>query len=615
MYRYIALIWNRVDSQKCDTANFIQEKIRTRSKKWHNIYKQDGIMVFHADIQPGRMQAYKLQDDTMPSGVILGKIFKTNPAVQPQPEITKIADQESLKILKTEGRYLMENYWGRYVAFLYDQFQGIHYILRDPTGAFPCLYVTWQGIDIYFSDINDMLALNLVNFTRNNQYLAAYLKYEFMQTSDTGLKDVSKLLPGSCRKITPKGITSSFYWSPSAFCKNPIIEDTNKAAELLHQVTQQCVTAWTACHESIFHRLSGGLDSSIILSCLNQTPNPLKVTCLNYYTSTPDGDERRYARLAAEAAQCRLLEKQLDPSAVRLEKILNISKSAEPESYLFGIDRGDYETQLRKTHEGDAIFSGHGGDNILFQPRSSLGASDFLHNHGFQPRLFKMALEAARLCDHSVWSVLYETFKRSLQRRPCHPLTNFLPEYSSLLNSEILETVNIDDILHPWLKDVKDISPGKCLHLMLATVSPLYYEPSLQPDRQLAPINPLFSQPLIELCLQIPTYILTAGGRERGLARIAFKNNVLPEIINRESKGAGDRYYAQVFEENITFIREFLMDGILIKDKILDRRALEETLSGNQIDIEAARLQILSLICTEAWLQHWSYHASSRDQI
>ena len=606
MYRYIALIWNKADTQKAEVSNFIRQKIHSDSTRWKNIHDQNSLIIFHAGEYPGRMQATPLKAKSSQRGVILGQVFRRKYHDHDISKTNYINDTETLEILKSEGRHLSRNYWGRYVAFISDPEQKTTYIMRDPTGAFPCLFTNFHGIDIYFSDINDLVRIIPLKTTINQAYLSAYLKYEFMQNKETGLENVTKLLPGQCHKITKGKTTSFFHWNPEQIYRDSAIEDPTQAAELLHQVTLDSVTAWASRYKTIIHRLSGGLDSSILLSCLTQTKQPLKITSLNYFTSSLDGDERRYARLAAKEAHCELLEKRLTARHVNLEKILHISKSAEPESYLFAIDRGSHETHLAKKNNIEAIFSGHGGDNIFFQPGTYMGVLDYREDYGLQSGLFRVAMEAARLEQKSIWAILYKVLRHSTSKRSWHPLTDFFPEYNALLNLEILRSVNDDDILHPWVKEAKSIPPGKLLHLMLATVSPLYYEPSLSPRSQLEPVNPLFSQPLIELCLQIPTYTLTTGGRDRGLARLAFKNNVITEIINRESKGAGDQYYTQVFEGNIKFIREFLMDGILMKEKIMNGQALEQALSGDQTHIDAARLHILSLICTESWLQHWT---------
>src|SRR3546814_19190936 len=60
----------------------------------------------------------------------------------------------------------------------------------------------------------------------------------------------------------------------------------------------------------------------------------------------------------------------------------------------------------------------------------------------------------------------------------------------------------------------------------------------LYPRRSAPPhIAPLLSQPIVELCLSIPTWHWIADGRDRAVAHAAFSNR-LPRTINvRQQKG------------------------------------------------------------------------------
>ena len=67
----------------------------------------------------------------------------------------------------------------------------------------------------------------------------------------------------------------------------------DEAVVSLRETTVGCEHAWASCYDGIVHNLSGGLDSSIVLSCLKSAPSRPRVTCLNYFTTGPNEDERR----------------------------------------------------------------------------------------------------------------------------------------------------------------------------------------------------------------------------------------------------------------------------------------------------------------------------------
>jgi asparagine synthase (glutamine-hydrolysing) len=116
------------------------------------------------------------------------------------------------------------------------------------------------------------------------------------------------------------------------------------------------------------------------------------------------------------------------------------------------------------------------------------------------------------------------------------------------------------------------------------------------------PIAIFGSQPLLELCLKIPTYILTAGKRPRAVVRDAFANQVPDAILRRVDKGNTGRATAIILKNNLRLVRRYLEDGILVNQGYLDPDALRAALSGPS---HATPTSLLSLFSTEAWLRGW----------
>src|SRR5581483_6306561 len=113
---------------------------------------------------------------------------------------------------------------------------------------------------------------------------------------------------------------------------------------------------------------------------------------------------------------------------------------------------------------------------------------------------------------------------------------------------------------------------------MILTTHPFYWAiPHAHSPERLAPF---FSQPVAELTLRLPTYVLGWGGWDRAIERAAFENDVPTQIIRRRSKGNSDNLSRQLTENNIGFVRELLLEGMLAREGILDRGKLEAFLCG-----------------------------------
>jgi asparagine synthase (glutamine-hydrolysing) len=63
-------------------------------------------------------------------------------------------------------------------------------------------------------------------------------------------------------------------------------------------------------------------------------------------------------------------------------------------------------------------------------------------------------------------------------------------------------------------------------------------------------VSPLVSQPLIELCLAIPTWFWCADGQNRAIARKAFAGDLPPPTLARRSRGTSESFILQALELN-----------------------------------------------------------------
>lgn len=119
-------------------------------------------------------------------------------------------------------------------------------------------------------------------------------------------------------------------------------------------------------------------------------------------------------------------------------------------------------------------------------------------------------------------------------------------------------------------------------------------------------ISPLMSQPILEACLSVPSWLWCEGGRNRAVAREAFRDCLPQIVINRRTKGAFNGLVTQLIERHRSFIREMLLDGILAQHGILDRDLVAAAMSG-QLPTRDALSQLMALVDFEAWASGWSH--------
>lgn len=606
MFRYMALCWDSSSPGEQRTAARLALKLQMAAPAWQKALSCPGLSVYVAGVRPRVNTVHLLAID---QGVVLGKLFRRSDLLQPSASDASsdisLTPDDNAGILRSRGRSLIDRFWGRYIAILHDAAAGETIIVRDPTGTLPCQLLQHRGVNVVFSCMEDVLALmpGLPAPTINWDYLRIHVASGLLECRETAINGVVQLLSGEAVCLRKETRTFHAYWSPVDVACRRWDGDPAGAAVALRRTVRACVQSWAQCYGSLAMLLSGGIDSSIVLSCLAAGGSPpLKVTCINHHSPGSNSDERMYARLAAARAGRPMVECERDPN-LRLSRILDIARTASPSYYLQRLEFDRLNTEVLAAHGASVVFTGGGGDQLFYEYRQWWPLADYLRTRGVDSGLFRAAMDAARLGGVSVW----RAFGLAVGERilPRDPRTE-RGKYLELLNSDVVAEARRDRrFVHPALQSASGVPIGKLTQVMHVLYPAEYYDP-LGAASSLELHNPLMSQPVIELCLQLPTYVLTRGGRGRALARQAFAGDLPAEIRRRRSKGGMVEQATAILQRNLDFVRGILLDGALVSRGVLDRRKLEEVLSERPSPNVTPLLELHDYLGTEAWLSRWS---------
>lgn len=603
MYRYLVLSWNFEDPGQVAEVQRLTRLLHSRSPDLKEVLDVPGLRVFHA-VQPyGAFRAYLLKGD---QGVVLGKLFRNNAAeTQSAPTVDDFHDAESERLIESRGRRLIDCYWGCYVAFLRTADGRVRYVLRDPTGGLQCHLIKSAGVDVVLSDIRDCVGLNLPAFSIDWEHVVAFLERVRLVTRTTGFKEVAQLYAGECLAIEYQdavaSVSRSFYWHPVSIFETRRIEDLEEARRTLRTAVRHCVHAWTSSYDNIVHELSGGLDSSIVAACMADAKADAEVLCFNYYTEITEGDERSYARAVAQSTGFEFLESEARVSDTKLEALFDRTRVSTP-AMLGAVSSTELLRQsiLRERHAG-AVFSGRGGDHLFQEGRTPLIAADYARSHRIRPHLFRVVKDVSRLTGKSIWSVWSSVVRHGLLGQAFDVYS--LLEFRSLLNDDAREIALPSAYTHPWVTEAQELPPAKILQIFHVVDCQAFFG---RPCQNAEKVHPLISQPIIERCLQIPTYILSHGGRSRRLVREAFEKDVPAKVIQRQLKGGTTSHFTRMFTGQSGYLREILLDGVLVGEGVLDRHKLETALSERELIRAGGLLPIVCALAAETWLSTWA---------
>jgi asparagine synthase (glutamine-hydrolysing) len=553
------------------------------SGKLTSIFKADGIDA----IGDAHAPHFVLPD----SGLIWGVLFDRMTS-------GRIVDAGEPQLATDEIERFVERRWGGYIA-VRRLGEGIE-IFRDSSGAIPCYHAQVDGIDFFTTRPEMMVDTGLIEPEIDWTILTQALVYRSLRPARTALRGISELMPGTAATLSDGALRIRTAWSPWRFTTPEAeVETASEAADRVRRIATSCIGAWGRCFERPLIEISGGLDSSIVAAVLAGT-NP-GAACITFAAARGDPDETPYARAVAEHLGFELQVLRAEVSDVALTR----SHARDlPRPCARGFAQA-HEAQLRAVaacEQVDSFFSGGGGDNVLGYLKSVLPVLDRWRRGG--GGLFGTIGDVAALAEVSIWEVVAKSVRRALRpgggRR-------------WLLDTRFLAPPAIRDLPfpqdHPWTQPPRGVLPGKLVHGRALIVIQNHLE-GLDRLHDAPIISPLLSQPLVETCMAIPTWLWCDGGINRAVARKAFADSLPATIIDRRSKGAFDTYCAQVFAANRTPIREMLLDGALGRQGLLDLEAIEARLANDTVGREDM-LRLLDLVDVEAWIGAWSSRPNS----
>lgn len=609
MFRYIALVWNVTDEKQSRTADSLDGRLRARP--WRRVFAANGLRVFCADEGVATLRALPLVND---AGVVLGTLYERNRDIDDDSPARHAAfsARNCEAILASDGRWLIENCWGNYVALLHDAAAGTVRVVNDPTGTLPCFKTSFEDVTILFSHIGDCIELGVRAFSVDRAYLRARV-LGFSDLERDALEQVQQIRCGECVEIDPAALPTvrsrRFLWDPFTFLQpRSVIEDPEHAAASMRATVRSCTQTLSVGHANLLHRLSGGLDSSIVAGCLGRASTQPRITCYTFFNPHGRSDERPWARMAAEHTGFEHLECPVVPAEVAFADLLRTRPATEPLSLLSYLMRGTIEHRLAAERKVTAVFTGDGGDSGFCSDSFAYAATDYLRRHGPRFAALRLASEVALRAERSTGAVLLSSIRNWLFGAKMREQTSALLMGSRLVSAQLRDAFAMPESYpHPWFSHRGHVPWDVIRRLGVLVTTPEFYNviDAAQPEPEL--ISPLYAQPAVELFLRIPIHVHAEGGRDRGLARRAFAREVPEPILQRLWKDRAPGFHSELLLRNLDLVRELFLDGVLVREGLLDRAAVEAALAPGPSKTEVLPVEIYRHLDVEIWTRHWTH--------
>jgi asparagine synthase (glutamine-hydrolysing) len=522
-------------------------------------------------------------------GWIIGRLFRKN---EEATAVKVMTAGEAETLLASQGISLFDDFWGAYVAVMCPGDGAMPFLLRDASGFMPC-YILPDGRGVHFASDIEMLFVH-TPWTPSVDWsmLGTHLLVPELRRQATCLFGLSELGQGHALAANGRGAQRCI-WSPRDHVQ-PLEGSAGMMAERLEATILSTTKALAGSYGHVLVGASGGLDSSIVCAALADAGHSF--ACFTMATQDPSGDERRYVHVLASSLGAQCLEYFYEAGAIDPTRSSSLHLPRPTGRFFVQEIERAYRDAWAATG-AEAIFTGNGGDNVFSFLHSASPVVDRLISEGPGLSIWKTMVDMCRITGCNVATMIRGTARGWVRRHRAYswPIDDRLLAFDAPVEDRV-------PVLAPWLEE--DLLPGKRSHV--AALMRIQHAIEGYRRQDSIPVIPsLLAQPVVELCLSIPSWLWCEGGINRAMARRSFGKRLPPAVMQRVSKTGPESFSAELFELSLPVLREQLLGGMLRQAGLIDLQAVEEALARTATRRGQLFHRLLALAEAEAWSRHW----------
>jgi asparagine synthase (glutamine-hydrolysing) len=432
---------------------------------------------------------------------------------------------------------------GMFSIVIYDKLKSEIWCIRDAYGIKPLFYSYTKNEFNFASEINALLKLSKTTPKVNQKIAMSYIvSGEYDRSVETFFDGVFQLAPGHFFKIDLHekeiAIHPKRWWLPKVSENNSL--SLSEAAEALREQFLESIKIHLRSDVRIATALSGGLDSSAIVSAIRIIEPELEIHTFSYVADDPAINESKWINLVNSKTKSIPHLVEISPNDFYADLDDLIRSQGEPfgSTSLYAQFR---IYQSAKEAGFTVMLDGQGADELL--------AGYFGYPENRVQSLLDMHSYSSALSLISNWSKFPGRESKNLVKSAAKYL---LPEKSQDSISRYLRTLNQptfikeDYVPIASFSDVypEDIWSGRRLTQRLlkeqtngALVSLLRHADRNSMRWSIESRVPFLNTKLSELVLSFPEiHLLNANGETKSVFREAMRGIVSQEILDRKDK-------------------------------------------------------------------------------
>jgi asparagine synthase (glutamine-hydrolysing) len=530
-----------------------------------------------------------------------GHTFKTN------------SDTEVIVHMYEEyGADCVERLRGMFGFAIWDSVKQTLLLARDRMGIKPLYYFLGKGFVSFGSEIKAILADCSVEREVDPELIDRFLVYYYLPGNQTLLRNLYKLEPGHTLVVRNGNSQVRRYWDLE-FDDTDIHYSTQDLERQLVDLLDETVQLHMISDVPVGFLLSGGIDSTAMLSfAATKTGSPISTFTIGF-SSDSVVDERPYARLAAERYGSKHYEISIFPSdfASFLPKYvwhMEEPVCQPPAVALYYVSKlaSEHVKVLLSGEGGDEAFAGYENYRNTFwfeRIKSALGS--LRGPVGQSMKLLNQVLPSRVLAKYSTrMGVPFEQYYLS---RTSSPFELFPREGCNLYSDAMLDRIDRDrstSVTHQYLARAANYSVlNKMLYVDTHTWLP--DELLLKADKMTMANSvelrvPLLDHKVLEFAARLPRNQKVRRWTMKYLLRKVLRGRVPEEILCRRKAGFPVPYEVWQRHDLRKWILDILLDHRTTSRGYFKEGAMEALIRLNS-DSTSYSKEIFSLVVLELW--------------
>ena len=416
------------------------------------------------------------------------------------------------------------------------------FLARDFFGIKPLYYARWRDGFAFASEINTLLRLPGVGRRAHPQRLYDYLRFGVTDHGgDTLFADIKQVPAAHYLEIGLQ--TSSFagprrYWDVDLNRRVELSFD--HAAQRLRELFLDSIRLHLRSDVPVGAALSGGIDSSAIVSAMRSLDASLPIHAFSYVAEDPAVSEERWVDMVA--ASSRLIVHKVKPRAEELLSELKLLVTSQAECFASTSIYAQRRVFQRAREMGiKVMLDGQGADEIFggYQNYSAARLGSFLRR-GRYAEAMRFLSNASKLHGSRSWAVWIRALDFIVPPSLQAPLRRVAGEelMPSWLNSKWFEDRDVKSRSLNY-QDAEDVLRQSLYQSLNETSLPalLRYEDRNSMASSIESRVPFLTPALVSFVLALPEeYIIAADGTTKAIFRKAMRGLVPDPILQRTDK-------------------------------------------------------------------------------